>query len=44
MDHHVEGEFDTAHTEGNRARDASHLGWVFAGLGMSMIFGAGVIR
>ncbi len=44
MAHHMQGEFDAAHAMARRARNAFHFGWVVAGLGMIMLFLAGVIR
>ena len=42
--YHNKGEFDAAHAKAQQATGAFHLGWVLAGLGMIMLFLAGVIR
>ena len=44
MAHHMQGEFDAARAEARKARYAFHFGWIVAGLGMIMLFLAGVIR
>ena len=44
MTHHNAGEFDKAQKRASLARNAFHFGWIVAGLGMIMLFLAGVIR
>jgi hypothetical protein len=41
---HSAGDAASAEHHGNTASSAAYLGWVFAGVGMIMIFLAGVIK